>query len=161
MSISIMSGLLLCIVFSMITTGLSLLCVHCSNRVNASCTGLLKNCSQDERCVSTMKQTIFVGGMRTRLFERGCGPVDQCNSSSSLSSMVSIYHRRTCCSTNSCMPVLPVLPNVTKSFNHIQCPMCLSHELDCSASKPNNCTGNEIYCASHVIENYGEQKVNF
>ncbi|XP_072282725.1 uncharacterized protein [Pyxicephalus adspersus] len=114
-----MSGLFICLLFSMVSTGLSLLCIHCSNNVSASCTGVPKNCSQDQFCISTLQQTTYSGGLKTLKFERGCAL------------------------------------NVTKRKNSVQCPICLTHENDCFASKLTNCTGDEIYCASFEIKNSG------
>ncbi|XP_072282724.1 uncharacterized protein [Pyxicephalus adspersus] len=150
-----MSGLFICLLFSMVSTGLSLLCIHCSNNVSASCTGVPKNCSQDQFCISTLQQTTYSGGLKTLKFERGCGTLDQCNVSGSISSVVSIHSLSACCSTNSCTPGILESLNVTKRKNSVQCPICLTHENDCFASKLTNCTGDEIYCASFEIKNSG------
>ncbi|KAM5132648.1 uncharacterized protein ACMZJ9_019421 [Mantella aurantiaca] len=143
-----MGGLLICMLIGMVTTGLGLMCMQCSNNLNTRCTGELKNCSQDQVCVSTLMQTIYIGSQTTHTFERDCGAESQCNASSSISSLISISSRSGCCRTDNCTVDIPSFSNVTKPVNSVQCPVCLTHDRSCFTSKLTNCTGDEKYCAS-------------
>ncbi|XP_071968982.1 phospholipase A2 inhibitor and Ly6/PLAUR domain-containing protein-like [Engystomops pustulosus] len=146
----VLAGLVL-----LVSPGLGLECVQCTDNYNTSCSGNVKNCSGEELCVSIITQSVAANGKRSFTFERDCGAAEWCNFTAAMSSLLSMQIRSTCCSTDSCTPPEPSLePKVNKSSNEIQCPVCLSHSLrKCVASTVQNCTGDEKFCSLYELKN--------
>ncbi|XP_075696967.1 uncharacterized protein LOC142662642 [Rhinoderma darwinii] len=132
---------------------LSLVCVQCTNNTISACNGKARNCTEDELCMSTITQTTTADEQKTFTFERDCGDADQCNSTGSMTSLLSTKTRITCCDTDSCTPQKPTLTEGKKLENKIQCPVCVVHgKRKCPSLSLRNCTGDETYCAVYEVK---------
>ncbi|XP_069802785.1 uncharacterized protein [Dendropsophus ebraccatus] len=148
------------LVFGLVSTGLSLVCVKCENSTVASCSGNLRNCTDQTLCMSTITQTTAADGQKTFTFERDCGDADQCNTTGSMTSYISTETHHTCCNTDSCTPPQPTLSTEKRLQNNIQCPVCISHiKGQCPLSNVRNCTGDQKYCARYVVKSDSESTI--
>ncbi|XP_075046603.1 phospholipase A2 inhibitor NAI-like [Mixophyes fleayi] len=155
-----MISLLVCVLLSLVTTGLCLECIQCTNNNSSFCSGQEENCTVGELCVSIITQMTAAAGQKTQVFERGCGDAKYCNISASMSSFISTNTNRMCCSTDSCTPPAPTLINGSKVQNHIQCPVCLAHDTKhCSNPNVRNCTGDERYCIEYKETSDNERTI--
>ncbi|XP_069599031.1 phospholipase A2 inhibitor and Ly6/PLAUR domain-containing protein-like [Ranitomeya imitator] len=96
--------------------------------------------------VSQKRSENKVNGFR---FHRNCGNSFQCNLNGSFTT-VSHYvkYSITCCGTDSCLPPLPVLPEVDLKKNGVACPACYvdnDHNV-CIPKSTMECAGEETFC---------------
>ncbi|XP_063797683.1 phospholipase A2 inhibitor and Ly6/PLAUR domain-containing protein-like [Pseudophryne corroboree] len=146
-----MNSLLICVLLSLVTTGLCLQCIECTN-TSSFCSGPVVNCTAGKVCVSALTQMTPAAGDQTQTFERSCGYADHCNAYGSMSSFITTETLSTCCNANSCTPPTPTLNYSKKVQNGIQCPACLAHDIDqCPTQAVKNCTNSEEYCVEYEV----------
>ncbi|XP_075183333.1 uncharacterized protein LOC142255770 [Anomaloglossus baeobatrachus] len=109
------------------------------------------NCpSEDDVCllvfyVMQQRSDNKLNGFR---YLRNCSKSSQCDMNESITTVSNyIRYSTTCCSTDSCLPTLPVLPKVDLKKNGVACPACKSSRSKlCTPNRTMLCTGEETQC---------------
>ncbi|XP_056400718.1 uncharacterized protein LOC130294610 [Hyla sarda] len=96
---------------------------------------------------------------------RACGKSTECDLKESLTTPTyRVRFRTSCCTTDSCLPNLPVLPVKNDIKNGVLCPACYSNKENlCVPKRSMECTGDETHCIyynetllkAHNLHSYG------
>ncbi|XP_040182795.1 uncharacterized protein LOC120916011 [Rana temporaria] len=153
----------LCTIPALLSTVSALRCVYCAavidadkasdyniNTTEAYCDGRAYNCtSKDPACTTLYISFTKYDNSRESYVKRGCVGTKACNISESISSpWGKSTYSTSCCFTDGCTPLPPVLKAPNKTKNGVLCPACYSEDLykECKAEYPMHCTGKEKYC---------------
>ncbi|XP_073459839.1 uncharacterized protein [Aquarana catesbeiana] len=112
------------------------------------CDGNAYNCSsEDAACASIYISFTKYNNANESYFRRDCLKIQDCNVSESISSpWGKSTYSTSCCNTDGCTPVQPVLKAANKTKNGVSCPACYSEDQECKAQYAMHCTGEEKYC---------------
>ncbi|XP_077312841.1 uncharacterized protein LOC143933720 [Lithobates pipiens] len=154
----------LCTVPTLLSTVSALKCIYCGVLINLDsdsvynlnakrstepyCDGHAYNCaSEDAACASIYVSSTKYNNAVESYFRRDCLKIQDCNVSESISSpWGKNTYSTSCCNTDGCTPVQPVLKAANKTKNGVSCPACYSEDKECKAQYSMHCTGEEKYC---------------
>ncbi|XP_053547097.1 phospholipase A2 inhibitor gamma subunit B-like [Bombina bombina] len=127
--------------------GYSLSCMQCVE-TGSSCSGSSVSCGSGEHCGSTYGVTTFTGGAEVKFFTRSCIPASECNANGGFSNpYIQVKLSSSCCSTDNCTPITPILPTGSTQPNGLTCRSCFSATSDwCYTEDTMSCTGDEDRC---------------
>ncbi|CAN2388070.1 u-PAR/Ly-6 domain [Pristimantis euphronides] len=143
---------LLWVLSALVTHSDSLSCKVCTASDAQSCQASSVVCPEDYVCASSYTLT----NTHQTIFAMSCAPRHHCDSPGSISaSNGRIRRSTTCCYTDNCTPVPPILLDDDFRPNGLRCQTCLSMYSNwCYSKRTIECTGEEDACLLHTSQYY-------
>nr|AIT39263.1 sodefrin precursor-like factor beta isoform 05 [Pleurodeles waltl] len=142
------------VMFQALITGDCLLCEHCFNVHDSSCSGIFKQCPPGvTRCVKGLENNT-VGSNTVLTAFKGCLNPSQniaCDRELSIkNSMVSFQISRTCRNSDFCNGGVVKVPAVKETLNGYKCEECFNDQStdECTVTGKVQCIGKQTTCSS-------------
>ncbi|XP_074837599.1 phospholipase A2 inhibitor and Ly6/PLAUR domain-containing protein-like [Carettochelys insculpta] len=140
--------LALCLLSALLAIGYCLRCEHCKSSDKA-CSGEAQECGPSQNACLILTSETTVGKEQKLDTYKGCTDIKYCPPRTSrLSSAFGLRVRSVskCCQQDLCNKGAVKLPRAQPKPNQLECPGCLSEDVECEGNETVTCLGPETHC---------------